>query len=293
MAYSRTRSMFWSETLITGVLFFSLAAILVMTGDFCTMIHQGSTFFLHYFLAGLKSRTHNSLCMAVKLKERFKQIPGGLKFYQPETKWQPRPWASFDEIVNSLVNHRKANPFLSQKHGWSTDPGVVSAEVDAFNARICQQMGWADYITNDAGGAAAQPPFPSPHQPPPPGLSSRLKSVAAGGELLVEWIRNGAEAVPAEQAARRAEVCSTCQYNDKGDWTRYFTVPASNAIRAEVNKRREWKLETPQDDQLQVCEICSCPLKLKVHVPIKDVLGHIMAEVRAQLPDWCWIRKES
>jgi hypothetical protein len=50
--------------------------------------------------------------MAYTLKSRDRQIPNGLKFLQPETNWQPARFASFNVIVNSLINHRKSNPHL-------------------------------------------------------------------------------------------------------------------------------------------------------------------------------------
>lgn len=218
-----------------------------------------------------------------RLKNRQMQIPNGLKFYEPSTKWEPPPFQSFDIIVNTLIAHRKGNPHLIQKNGWTLDYENVANEVDAYNTRLCQQMGWTDYIMD--GGPPAPPPS---FIPPPP---NRLESVAAGAKTVVEWLRNGAEAVPAELSVRRAAVCAECPKNVSGDWTSWFTVPVSEGIRAALNLRSQWNLSTPHDDKLNVCEVCLCPIKLKLHLPLADILAKMKPQTLAALPDWCWIKR--
>jgi hypothetical protein len=236
--------------------------------------------------------------MAAKLKERFKQIPGGLKFYQPETKWQPRAWASFDEVVNSLIAHRKANPFLTQKHGRSTDQAPVEAEVDAFNAGICQQMGWSDYIVQAEGGAAAQSPFPSPSYPPPPNSPdsasvAAVKRMASGAATIVDWLTSGSQAVPAELSAKRAGVCVTCPKHSTQSISSWFSAPVAAVIKKELERRADLKLSTPFDDRLGICTVCSCQMSLKVHASMEVILRHLRADTRSQLWPECWILKEA
>lgn len=222
-----------------------------------------------------------------RLISRQRQIPGGVKFYQAATKWASTPWASFDSVVNSLISHRKGNPALTEKHGWSTDYETVANEVDEFNAHICESMNWKDYIT---GGGGAQPAPFSSWQGKPLG---NLPNIVAGAKVLVDWINSGAEAVPIQQAESRAAICVKCPKNEKGDWTRFFTVPVSEAIRAELEKRRGWNLSTSHDNELRICGACLCPLKLKVHVPIDKINARISDEARANLDSGCWIRSES
>lgn len=223
--------------------------------------------------------------MAYRLIDRHKQIPNGLHFYQPQTKWRSRPWSSFNGIVEALISHRQANPWL----GLPTGRREVEAEVDAFNANICATMGWGDYITSAEGAAVA------PFQSGPsrlPSLLGTLANVAVGAEANVEWLADGAEAVPAELSNQRAGICVLCPLNGKGDLTRYFTVPAAAAIRKAYELRRDWKLSTVHDDQLGVCEACSCPMKLKVHFPIQIVRDHIRPQAKADLHPKCWILNE-
>lgn len=221
------------------------------------------------------------------LKSRQLQIPGGFKFYIPQLKWQSTPFASFETIVQGVISARMAHPAMVAKYGWSVDRNQVADEVDAFNTRLCVQMGWLNYIVE--GGQAA-PPFYNP--PVNRSNLDKAKRLVAGGKTIVEWLASGAAAVPESQSEERAAVCVACPMNDVGDFTRFFTVPVSEAIRATINQRKDWNLKTSYDEQLGVCSACSCPMKLKVHMPLADILKRIKPEDKAALDPKCWIRLE-
>lgn len=220
-----------------------------------------------------------------RLKNRQSQIPNGLTYIQAGTGWRPSAFSSFDTIVNGLVAHRQANPTLLAQ-GWSVDHAAVEDEVDAFNAAICEKMGWGGYIT---GGPS--PPISAP-RPNKTFLRSVL-NVAVGAETLVEWIESGDDAVAPDLSERRAETCVSCPQNKSGDLLSFFTRPASEAIRKELNRRRDWNLSTKSDERLNVCDACGCPLKLKVHVPIATIKEHMPKESLAALDGRCWILSES
>lgn len=228
------------------------------------------------------------------LKNRQMQIPGGMRFYQPETKWSPARWSSFDSICAQLRSHRNANPALAKKHNWNLEPELIAWEVDRFNSKICEQMGWTDYLTT--GGAATARPFPSHRQL---SLLEKSRALAAGASVLVDWVRSREDAVPANVSASRASTCAhlnngkPCPRNTPGDWTAFFTTPASEAIKRELEKRRDMQLETPFDDELHVCDACLCPLKLKVHVPIDRIWSKLLPESKAALAPGCWILSET
>jgi hypothetical protein len=230
--------------------------------------------------------------MAYRLKDRNHQIPGGLKFYIAETKFSPFPYSSFKTIVDAVIQHRRANPFLLKKHNWSIDYNEVTAEVDRYNAAICVAHGWLSYVVEDASGAA-----PKSKARPQPGRP--VRNVAAGSEILNDWLGAGAVPVPSDLAAKRAWTCTAgapggqkCPHNGQGDWTRLFTVPAAATIRKMLSLRSEKALTTPSDDALGTCEVCSCPLRLKVHVPVQEIVRHTSEEIFAEFPDFCWIKVE-
>lgn len=222
-----------------------------------------------------------------RLKDRNKFIPNGFTFYQPETGWRPPRMASFETIVQGIIAHRNANPWLKEKNGWPTDIEAVRNELDVYNAKVCAQMGWDAFIV---GGPDSSPPLT---QPPQQTLLQRSRNVAAGAETIVDHIRSREEAVPAEQSAARALVCTTCDFNSKGDLLSFFTRAAAEAIRKAIQFSRDIKLETPHDEKLGTCDRCDCPLKLKVHFPIERITAHMKPEVRDRLPEYCWIVKES
>ena len=221
------------------------------------------------------------------LVDRQKQIPNGMFYYEPATKWRSRPWASFDQIVQDLIAHRKGNPALAQKFGWSTDYNSVADEVDAFNTRVCEQMGWTQFIRG--GGGQAQPlPFPVSA-----GKPQRLGAVGAGGLTLVEWIKSKEEAVPDTLAEKRAEVCVRCPKNQKGKLLDFFTEMTSWMIRKAFEDRSRMNLSTIHDENLNVCSACYCPLKLKVHMGLDRILKRLPQESKQALDPQCWILSES
>ncbi len=230
-----------------------------------------------------------------RLLSRQKFIPNGFKFYDANLKWTAPANASFAVICDGLRNARLANPGITAAKGLNTDPNAIAEEVDFFNASICQQMGWTDFISGGSGGAASVP-FTPPQLTPRPPYLRQLKNVVAGSEVIIEWIATGAEAVPSEQANSRAATCVKCPKNGRGGFETWFTVPVSNAIRAALNQRGEMKLETPYDGELGVCTACDCPMKLKVHVPFDKFFPKMSQASKDALNKenpTCWIISES
>ncbi len=224
--------------------------------------------------------------MAYRLKNRQMQIPNGYSFIQGETGWQSRRGSSFHSIAVEVMNHRLANPHLSQQHGWKTDMAGCEQDVEDYNVKVCMQMGWFQYLQGGDGSPLPKA-SPLPHH-----LSRNVANVAAGSEVLVEWIASGAEAVSKITADNRARICAQCPQNKKGDLLSFFTKPVSEAIRKLMSARSEWKLETPDDAALGVCSVCSCPMKLKVWMPIERIRSKLSPETIAALDPSCWIPKE-
>lgn len=222
-----------------------------------------------------------------RLVNRNMQIPGGFRFRQAETKWQSRRFASFDTIVNSLIAHRKANRFLTEKHKWPTDYASVAEEVDAFNAALCLANGWTKYVTLEG--------VDHPKTLPSLGLA-RLRnaavSAAAGVMTLKEMFGEGEQPVARQKAEARAAVCAVCPKNQQGDWLRFFTEPAARLIRATLAFIKDMNLVTTQDANLHRCDACDCPMKLKVWAPIQHIRKHLPPDVPAKLHETCWIPKE-
>jgi hypothetical protein len=225
----------------------------------------------------------------IRLNSRQKFIPGGFKFYDANLKWTAPNNASFQVICDSLRSARMANPGITAAKGLATDPAAIELEVDFFNASLCEQSGWTDYYTGGSGGAAGAPFLQEQFRPQP----NRSKNLVAGTEAIVEWIASGAEAVPQSQSTSRAGVCAACSLNGRGDWTKWFTIPVANAIRAALRHKVEFKLSTPHDAVLGICEACHCVNSLKVHVPLDKFLPKMSQQAKDSLDPKCWIKTEA
>lgn len=219
--------------------------------------------------------------------------PNGILYEQRQTgfrSWlvEPSSQWDFDWCCRIIRDHRLANP----RFGFTTDMGLIADELDRVNAaRVAAIPGAQDYViaVTDAGAA-------NPHQAPL-NLPAKLQHVAAGlskmvtgGKGLLEWEKSGEPPVPAEQAEARAQVCAVCPKNSKDDLTRWFTVPASEFIKRQIERANNLKLATSKDAELGTCEACLCVLIPKVHTPLKFI--HMSEAVKAELDPACWILSE-
>lgn len=217
--------------------------------------------------------------------------PNGWEFYQSQTGWHaPMPKAmTFDQTVIAIIKHRMQNGALVARHNLSLDPATVGNELENYTrARLGM----------DLMGAGV--PKPNPQQPLPQavvGAVEGLKRTAYGAAAPLEWLRSGREAVPSEQSARRAAVCTggeggeKCPCNGSPNLAQWFTVKAQQLLQLELERRLDLKLSTPFDENLGVCSACLCPMKLKVHTPTDIILKHMKPEVRKDLDPRCWILK--
>ena len=228
----------------------------------------------------------------MNLKTRQRPIPGGFVFHDAVLSWSAPKWASFEVICQGVRTARLSNPALTKAYKLSTDPAVIAQEVDLYNAQAAWAAGNTDFVTGATGGAPAGVPFYPSQKNYPDQSRNALAGLAEGAETLIRWISDGAEAVPIEQANARSKVCSECPLNKKGDWTRFFSVPVASGIRRALQIRGDLKLETDDDDKLGVCQSCRCVLKLKVHLPLKNIVNNMENEDAAKLPKNCWINME-
>lgn len=190
-------------------------------------------------------------------------------------------------MCQALQQHRLSNP----RFNLPTDLGQIEAEVDTSNAmRVAKIPNSDEYIMSDQA--------PAPKLPAPKTLG-QLQSVAGavskverGIETILDFEVSGGKPVEYEQAWKRAVICVSCPKNGKGDFTRWFTVPASERIRKHIEVKNQRGLTTPVDNSLGVCEACLCPLKLKVHFPTDFIVKHMDSTTLNALDPRCWILEE-
>lgn len=119
-------------------------------------------------------------------------------------------------------------------------------------------------------------------------LFTKITHYAKGAQILRDWIGDGGEVVPRELAEKRSDICAICPRNKSGlpiaEWV-------SDVIREQVGVKNFLELNTPQDDNLHTCELCDCPLPLKVwqlHRRVK-----LNEDEVEKYPTYCWLRKEA
>ena len=231
--------------------------------------------------------------MAVRLISRQKFCPNGFQFYIAPLKWQAPRMASFDQIVNGAISALKANPTVARQLGWDLSYNAMADRCDEFNAAICQSMGWSDYISEPAGVSLPKSQ-PRDQQTILQNLRSAVaasKELVAGAKTLIEFLDSGEPPVDKDVAESRAAVCAACPKNEPGDFTKWFTSPAAELIRRQIERAQSRSLTTSMDAKLNLCTACHCPLRLKVHIPLPWIVKRLSPEQMARLKEApaCWI----
>lgn len=230
--------------------------------------------------------------MALKSRNAFP--PSGWMYYQPETNWQSNPHVGFNDVVQQIIDHRKANP----RFNLSTDVGTVERELEQYTeARLRSQFGDAanEYL---AGPPGAPPSFTPPrlrrHQDGVvAGGVAKAQRIRAGIGLMLDWLGDSLKPVEQGLANSRAAVCLNCPFNKRVGALQSVTIGVvADGVHKLMEEKSEMKLATPDDSQLHTCSLCDCVLTLKVWTPTEHVKKHTDDALKNSLPDHCWVKKE-
>jgi len=211
---------------------------------------------------------------------RSQTPPKGWVFFQPQTGWWvPNPVSNtFDQTVQLIIKHRRANGAITAQHRLATDYASVANELDTYT-RMRLNI------------PLAAPPKSVPPTPSVPGVvgaAADIKRAAQGTSVVLDWLMSGGAPVEQALANRRAEICVECKKNEPGSW---YTVAPAELIRTTLSARSDLKLETPFDDRLQSCKVCKCLMRLKVWTPLSFIVEKTKPETLAEFPSNCWIAK--
>ncbi len=198
------------------------------------------------------------------------------------------PWI---DAVKEIVEIRKANQLAG------ADTESVSAELDQYT---CERLGfdpnWVDSKKKSHTERRERMPLAQVAAVVGRAVSA-FKAYRDGTNVLREWFGAGAVPVPRAVAVSRSQVCylnpdKKCEFNTPG------FEPAeivSEVIRQQAEKKNELSLNVPNEESLHTCQLCLCPLKLKVHVPISHIAEQqpkeVVERIREKAP-WCWMVKE-
>lgn len=104
-----------------------------------------------------------------------------------------------------------------------------------------------------------------------------------GIRILRDWVGEGGIVVSPELAQSRANICLKCPENVKSG---KLATAIANGIKEHIEFKNQLELRVQGEKQLHTCQVCSCVLKLKVHVPIDYIRKHPTAV--GKFPDHCW-----
>lgn len=236
----------------------------------------------------------------MRLKSRVKTIPHGFRFTQPEVNWNSvnvvGKAPSWEAIVTAVVAMRNANPHAREKHQWATDVETVANEVDAYNAKICHDNGWGNYLMA-AGYSTSLPPVARISEDKAKELGAnaeKARKIWSSVKALSTWLDSGNPPVEHEQYLSRARTCVDCPLNGQGDFTKFFTIPATESIQRQLGRMKQHGFEGELDDKLGICEACLSPLAIKTKTPIqflKPQMDDGTIDALRKGKD-CWVLKE-
>lgn len=129
-------------------------------------------------------------------------------------------------------------------------------------------------------------------------ILDEIKSDANGAALLADWLGDGGFHVEQAEADIRASACykgyfgKPCPNNKEPNWWEKFKTSIAMTIRKQLSLKSRLKLKAHREDEIHMCSICGCCLKLKVWTPIEHIKKHTSAEMLQRYPFFCWQRME-
>lgn len=194
-----------------------------------------------------------------------------------------------DAVVKEIMNARVKNKALSIKHNLSMDYNTISGELIEFNRlrlgiplpappSFFQQSRNSQWLRGAVVAAKDR-------------IAGTIRKLGTGTATLADWI--GDKPVSHELAEQRAAICVGCPQHKQGDLLSFFTRPVSDLIRRQIEEKEKMNLSTSKDSELNICDACGCPMKLKVHVPLEYIMAHIKKPEFDALDERCWMRHET
>lgn len=117
----------------------------------------------------------------------------------------------------------------------------------------------------------------------------KVSHIKDGAKTLTEWLGEGGITVDQETAQRRTDTCLKCDLNQFGN--QIVDVVAA-AIKKTVELKNDLGLTTNGIKNLETCQLCSCPLRLKIFVPISNVKRSLTPKEFELAPAFCWMVTE-
>lgn len=126
-----------------------------------------------------------------------------------------------------------------------------------------------------------------------------LKSTINAAELLADWLGGTSSPVHEMVAEFRSQRCTvgnngqSCPLNVEPNWWDRVKHSIADWIRGELELKHNMGLKVSCEEQLNMCRVCGCCLRLKVWTPADVLRKHVQPKKGVEVPEWCWMKKES
>jgi len=215
------------------------------------------------------------------LKNRQQAIPGGFDWNQPETGFTFRSDV-FTTTRDAIIADRQRNP----RHKLRTDPEFVEYEMEQrYEAKLRAMPGGEQWLIL-APADSPPPVFQKPRSRSGPAVAL-VETAKVGIGILKDAYGPTLKTVPSTTSEARSGICAVCPENKPGN---PIIHAAGSALKLLLESRDAMKLKTSNDDKLEDCAVCTCNLKVKVHVVMPYILEKTTPEVMQRFPENCWIK---
>jgi hypothetical protein len=108
---------------------------------------------------------------------------------------------------------------------------------------------------------------------------------------LIEMFGPTAKPVEHYKAESRGSICELCPKNKSALWwEKMLKDPIAATIRRWLEFKNQMNLRVSMEDELQMCSVCGCCARLKIHIPIEHIAAH--TKDLSKYPPSCWIPQE-
>lgn len=191
--------------------------------------------------------------MGKRLRNKLLTPPGGWRFEDPDTGFKFSGYSTFRELLNHVRNYRLQNKL--------TVPSGIAALIECW---LCEQPKMERYCREEGDVVTRRT------------VRQYASGAIAASKVIVS--RDGISSQ--EEAERRAIICVNCPHNKLNKEHSRLRRYSDNFVKWAIGSFRKTSL----DDKLFSCEVCSCPLRAKVHTAIKIVRESLTEEDKARLP---------
>lgn len=124
-------------------------------------------------------------------------------------------------------------------------------------------------------------------------LLNEFSNDADGLAIIKDWLVDG-ESVDRPRAEGRSRICLQCpMHRPELWWEKFVKDPIAQTIRKWLEIKNKTALVLSHENELGMCSVCGCCLRLKCWTKLKHILAHTKPETMARYPSECWVATES